>query len=235
MKRIRYFAEGAALCVVIERLLYQSLWAFILLIPIPFLWAAFRAREEADKRKIRMRNDFYPVLHSLSVAMHAGYSAENAMKEVEGDLEKTLGRRAPMTRAIREMNRKVELHVPVEEALFAFAQKSGVEDILDFAEVFLSAKMSGGDLTVMIRNSARIIRDKIRVEKEIESAVAAKKYEQTLMSLLPCGILLYLRAASPGFLDPLYGNVRGVLVMTACLALYLLSFFWGRRIVSITV
>ena len=48
-------------------------------------------------------------------------------------------------------------------------------------------------------------------------------------------ILLYVDLAAPEFLEGLYHNPLGVGIMTSCLAVYLLAFIWGRRIVRIEV
>ena len=58
----------------------------------------------------------------------------------------------------------------------------------------------------IIQTSARMLGDKIDVRKEIETTLAAKKAEQMIMSLMPAGIILYLKLTSPGFLSVLYGN-----------------------------
>lgn len=87
----------------------------------------------------------------------------------------------------------------------------------------------------IIQTSARMLGDKIDVKKEIEATLAAKKAEQMIMSMMPAGIILYLQLTSPGFLEVLYGNLFGVCAMTACLGIYLLSWWMGRRIVDIEV
>ena len=68
--------------------------------------------------------------------------------------------------------------------------------------------------------------DKIDVRKEAE---------QMIMSLMPAGIILYLKLTSPGFLSVLYGNLFGMCAMTLCLGIYVLSYWLGRRIVDIEV
>jgi len=55
------------------------------------------------------------------------------------------------------------------------------------------------------------------------------------MSLMPAGIILYLKLTSPGFLSVLYGNLFGMCAMTLCLGIYVLSYWLGRRIVDIEV
>ena len=87
----------------------------------------------------------------------------------------------------------------------------------------------------IIQTSARMLGDKIDIKKEIETTLAAKKAEQMVMSLMPAGIILYLKLTSPGFLGVLYGNPFGIAAMTLCLGIYGFSYWLGRKIVDIEV
>ena len=75
----------------------------------------------------------------------------------------------------------------------------------------------------------------VDVGREIETALAAKRMEQTIMTAMPCGILLYMRLASPGFLDLMYTTALGIAIMTACLGAYAAAVLWSRKIVHIEV
>ena len=77
--------------------------------------------------------------------------------------------------------------------------------------------------------------DKIEVKKEIEATLATKKAEQMVMSIMPAGIICYLKLTSPGFLDVLYGNPFGICAMTVCMGIYGLSYWLGVKIVDIEV
>ena len=54
-------------------------------------------------------------------------------------------------------------------------ERSGIEDIENFAAVFSTAKRSGGDMDKIIQTSARMLGDKIDVRKEIEDNSFCKK------------------------------------------------------------
>ena len=90
-------------------------------------------------------------------------------------------------------------------------------------------------MSAIIQNVTRMLSDKIDVKKEIQATLAAKKYEQLIMSLMPAGIILYLRLASPGFLDVLYGNLLGAGIMSVCLGIYACAWWLGVRIVDIEI
>ena len=83
--------------------------------------------------------------------------------------------------------------------------------------------------------TTEVLGEKIRVTGEIQVAIAGKKLEQLVMSMVPGVMILYMQVTSRGFLDVLYHNLPGVLVMTGCLGVYLFSFRMGRKIVRIQV
>ena len=140
-----------------------------------------------------------------------------------------------MSREFHYIESRKKVSVPVEELFLGLGERSGIEDIENFAAVFSTAKRSGGDMDKIIQTSARMLGDKIDVRKEIETTLSAKKAEQMIMSLMPAGIILYLQLTSPGFLEVLYGNPFGVCAMTVCLGIYGLSYWLGKRIVDIEV
>ena len=109
------------------------------------------------------------------------------------------------------------------------------ENALKEAAVFLTAKRSGGDLLLIIRNTTFCIRQKQETMQEIETALSGKIMEQNIMSMIPLLILAYVKIASPEFLEGLYGNAAGAAVMSICFGVYVAAYFWGRKIVQIEV
>ena len=178
---------------------------------------------------------FKDALNALSVAVQAGYSVENAVAACSRDLERLYPKETDIVKEFHYIETQLRVSVPVEELLLSLGDRSGIEDVENFAAVFYTAKRTGGDMNRIIQTSARMLGDKIDVRKEIETTLAAKKAEQMIMSLMPAGIILYLKLTSPGFLSVLYGNLFGMCAMTLCLGIYVLSYWLGRRIVDIEV
>ena len=100
---------------------------------------------------------------------------------------------------------------------------------------FAAAKKSGGDSIAIIRNSVKIISEKIDTEKEIQTMLAAKKLEFDLMCVIPFGIILYMKLTFREFIGILYGNLTGAAVMSCCLFLYLAAYRLGKKITKIEV
>ena len=123
----------------------------------------------------------------------------------------------------------------MEELFIDLGKRSGVEDIENFAAVFYAAKRTGGDMTKVIQKVARMLGDKIEVKREIDTLLAAKKYEFQIMSMVPYGIIAYMSLSFSDFMEELYGNVTGIGVMTLCLGIYVGAYYLGVRLLRIDV
>ena len=127
------------------------------------------------------------------------------------------------------------MNVTTETVLQNFATRTGDEDVQTFVTVFNMAKRSGGDTLEIIRSAVRQMGEKIDVEREIVTLMSAKKMEFRIMTVIPMAMILYLKLSFPEFLDVLYGNVVGAVIMSLCLLIYLGAYEIGRRIVEIEV
>ena len=194
-----------------------------------------RKKQWETARKQRMRQQFVSCLQIVSGALNAGYSRENAWKQAETDLIRLYGPEAEFCREMRQMNQRLAVNEPLEKILWDFAQKSEVEDILNFAEIFRYARRSGGNLTEIIRNCVKQVQEKTEVLAEIENAVASKKMEQKMMNILLPGVLLFITVSSPSYVSSLYHNALGILVMSVCLAGYLGCLIWSEKLTDIAV
>lgn len=232
---VKFAAECIGICVGINYLFYKSVWAFVVMVPVPFLFYKWKKRACIQERRKQLNYQFKDALYSLNVALQAGYSMETAVSCCIRDLEKLYKEDADILREFRYMETQMHISVPLETLFVDLAGRSGLEDIENFASVFATAKRSGGDLSRIVQKTARMLTDKIEVKKEIEATVAAKKMEQVIMSMMPFGIILYMQLTSPGFLQVLYGNVFGVATMSLCLGIYFLAYWMGQRIVDIEV
>ena len=215
-------AAGFVISGVIAGLFYRSAWGMLV---CPFVCVICKRRYQAgrlQKRKDQLLLEFKD-------------SMENAWKEAEGELKELHGEASMMYKELHRMNAAVRVNEPLEKVLSEFGRKSGCEEIESFAEVFAFAKRGGGDFAGMIRSTVLKLAGRIEVEREITTILAGKKLEGRVMNVMPVLILAYLTVTSGGFLDPLYGNLAGVLVMTAALAVYAAAMVLSEHIMNIQV
>ncbi len=219
----------------VSYLFFRSLPAFVLLLGAAPLF--FREQKNNLRRKQRreLTNQFLDGIQLMLAALQAGYSPENALREASKELRKIYSADAVIVREFYRMDAQIRLSRNLEELLLEFGRRSGIPDILSFAEVFLTAKRTGGDLIAVIKNTISCVRQKQETMQEIETCLAGKAMEQNIMSAIPMLILAYVGFTSPGFLDVMYTTPLGIGTMVVCFLVYLLAYIWGQRIVRIEV
>ncbi|MDO4633851.1 MAG: type II secretion system F family protein [Eubacteriales bacterium] len=224
-----------ALDAALSYLFYDSVLPFLLALILlkPFL--KFQKQEYCRKRRAKLAMQFLDGMQAVSSALTAGYSVETAFRDACAELEKIYTEKDMIMMEFRYISAQLGINRSLEELLNSLAERSGVEDIRNFAEIFAVSKRSGGNLIAIIRNTVQAISQKEETHREIETALASKKMEQGIMSLVPMLILFYIQLVSPGFLDVMYHNALGVTVMTISLAVYAGAYYWGRKIVEIQV
>ncbi|MGI6069548.1 MAG: type II secretion system F family protein [Blautia sp.] len=232
---LSYFLQSVGICWLLNRLFYQSVWAYLFMLPVPFLFFQWKRRQKIKDRRRVLHYQFKDALSSLCVAVQAGYSMENAVSACARDMEKLYGREGYIVMEFCYMESQLKVSVPVEQLFLDLGERSGIEDVESFAAIFSSAKRTGGNMGAVLQKTARMIGEKIDVKKEIQATLAAKKSEQFIMSMMPFAIILYMQVTSPGFLQILYGNAFGAAAMTICLGIYFLAFWLGQKIINIEV
>ncbi|MCR4691812.1 MAG: type II secretion system protein F [Lachnospiraceae bacterium] len=185
------------------------------------------------KRRQELLLQFKELILSYSNSLKVGYSIENALREAYKELGFLYREEDMIMQECRDMMGKLQNNHTIDSLFMDFGKRSGLREIRDFAEVFAVAKKAGGNLPAIIGDSAQRIALKMTENEQIALLFAAKKFEQRIMDLVPIVIILYIGVTSPGYFDPLYGNVAGIVIMTLCLGAYLAAFLWSEKIMDI--
>lgn len=220
---------------VISYLFYGTVFCAILLSPYLIYYFKSWEKQIIKKKQQSFQTQFKEAIQSLSAALNVGYSVENAMREAYKDLQVLYQKEEKILKEFQYMVHQLELNIPVENVLSDFASRTGAEDVQLFVTVFSMAKRSGGDMIQIIRQAANQIGEKIDVKREIHTMMAAKKLEFQVMSVIPIGMICYLKMSFPEFMEVLYGNLLGVGIMSVCLVIYVGAYELGKKIVEIEV
>lgn len=238
IKKLEYaigITKGVGLIVIISQLFYESFIVTILLAPLLIYFFKNWNEECIKKKKVEFQMQFKDSMQSMIAALRVGYSVENAMKETLKDLKKVYGKQTKIIREYNYMIQQINMNVPVEKVLEEFARRVEQEDVQNFVTVFVMSKRSGGDSVSILKNAIHNICEKIEVNSEIQIIMAAKKMEFQFMTIIPFGIIIYMRLSFSEFMNVLYGNTAGIIIMSVCLGLYMGAYQIGKRIIEIEV
>lgn len=200
---------------------------------MPVYRRAMQRKRQKEERALLLQ--FQELLGSLLTGLRAGYSAENAFREAFQEMAFLFGEESSICRELVRINAGVANHLPLEQLLLEFAERSGAEEIREFAGVFSIAKKSGGNLPTILERTIHIIQEKIGTENEIQILLSSKRMESGIMDAVPFVLAGYLSVTSPGFFDPLYGTPKGIAVSGGCLVLYLAALVLSEKITDIRV
>ncbi len=227
-------AKGTMICGLLAYTFYRSFQAFLWMLPAGLICGVMtEQRRLIERRRRDLAVQFKESMMVLASSLSAGYSVENALAAAVDELAALYGNDGLITREMAFMVQQIHMNRPVEKLLAEFADRSGMEDVRNFADVFSVAKRSSGDLGSIMRHTAEVIRDRMQVQEEIVTLTASRQFEQKIMNMIPFFIVFYVERASPGFFDQMYGTGPGRIMMSGCLVAYLVSYVMAKKILAI--
>lgn len=229
------FMKTIAVFSTLSYLFYESMLPMLLFSPLMIVYYRKGVRSIQTSMKWQLNLQFQDALAAMTSALSAGYSIENSISEARKDLLCIYKETDLIVKQYEEMEKKIKLNITVEDVFFDFAQLSEIEDIRNFAWILYTAKRTGGDLLKITRSTNEKIAERIEVNREIRTVISGKQLESNIMSVVPLGMILYLKLGCSGLLKPLYGNLAGIIVMTVMLVVYMIAYLWCSHIVNIEV
>ena len=229
------FARGCIVIFILCILFYRSVILTFCMLPCSLLYLLYWRKECVCKKKQRFQLQFKEAMQALLVALQAGYSIENAIRESVKDLQEIYERKSIILQEFFHMRRQIEMNISIEQVFREFSKRVDQEDVSNFTIVFNTAKRSGGDTITIMRNTILQITDKIDVKRDIDTVMAKKRMEFYIMTAVPIGMLGYMYLSFPEFMSVLYESIQGRVLMSVCLIIYLAAYAGGRKIIEIEV
>ena len=231
---LQYIGISLVCGFVLLYLFYQNIIISLIISPaFVFYFLKIKKKSLCQKRKVMLKEQFKDAMDAMISALAAGYSAGHSITQAKNDLSLLYEEDSLIMCELKYMENRLADHFRLEELMLELGQRSGVNEIMMFAQVFETAQKSGGNLINIMRQTSNHIRSEMDIDREIDTLISGKRMENKCMLVVPLGIILYMQIFSPGYLDPLYNNLFGVLFMTGALVLYAGAFVLGRRLMKI--
>lgn len=230
-----YLLQAVLIVTAVSYVFYDSLIPVIIFSPYVIYHIKkqrFNERYQKDNELIRQFRDG---MQAVSFALNTGYSIENSFAEALQELVMLYGQNAVIVADFNMIVNRIRRNENLEDILDDYAASTNLDDIKYFAEIFRYAKRSGGDVIGIIKQTTHIIHEKAEVQQQIDTIITGKRLEQRVMVCMPLVITLYLRLTSPEYIDVLYGNVMGIIVMTICLLIYAAAVMLAQKITDINI
>lgn len=185
-------------------------------------------------RQNKLKSQFRDMLEAISTSLSAGKNVQESFSGVYADLKNQYEEDAFILQELYVINDGIANGITIEELLADFGQRSGCEDIQDFASVFDICYRKGGNIRDTIRNTYDILSDKMAINEEIETIVTGSKSEQYLMLIMPVLLIGMIKIGSPDFAAN-FVTPSGLAATTVALVMFVASYFVGRIVLDIKV
>lgn len=237
--RREFFLEllkGLGILSITSYLFYGSLFMVVFLSPYLYFYLKMQRERARVRRQERLRDEFKEAMISMVNALYAGYSLENSLIYVREELERIHPEEEGLFVAeLDYMIKKISLKVPIEQLFTDLAVRSRVEEIDLFASVIVITKRNGGNLIKIIQKTVGHLSKKLQVDNEIDILITGKKLEKNIMCIMPYFVILYMNLTNGNYMSSMYGNLIGFLLMSICLALILVAYYWADNLIKIGV
>lgn len=191
-----------------------------------------KRKQIIEERKSMLRLQFREMLASLSTAYASGDNTTKAFLHVQQDMNAQFGQNADISREVFEMVAGVHNGKEIDKLLIDFGIRSGVEDIIDFSNIFQICYINGGNMRSVVHNSYEMIGQKLEINEEIQTKITSNQTQQKIMSVVPIFMLAFLKYSSSSFAAS-FASVKGVISLTVAAGIFIFSYFYGKKIVDI--
>lgn len=198
-----------------------------------FIVPPYYREHKRNSRLNSLRAQFKDLLESLTASYSAGRNTVDAFGDAREDMISIYGEEADIVQELQVICSGLANNINIEQLLLNFAERSGLDDVMSFANVFEACNRQGSDLKRVVSETRDIINDKIEIEMEIETMLSGNKNELNIMMIMPVVVVLSLSAMGTGTI--VSNSLTNLLVKLICLGIFGGAYLVGRKIVDIKI
>lgn len=226
------FFIGFAIAVVILHIFFGNIIVDVIIGTVAGIIAQKIYRNMMVERiKKQLLLQFRDLLDSLNSSVSAGKVITAAFEDAEKDLVMQYGAESHICKEVEKINRGMMNGINPEVLLMDFGERSGIEDIVSFANVFNVSNGRGGEIRAVLNETKSILCDKIDIEQEIATSLSAAKGELNIIIIMPLLIVPLMSSFTQESDNP----VLNIGIKIFGLAMFIIAYIIGRKITNIKV
>ncbi|MGL4483886.1 MAG: type II secretion system F family protein [Anaerovoracaceae bacterium] len=231
-----FLIAGYAIFFTLAYIFYHSIIISAVVGLLIFLFIKKYEAYKREKRRQLLVLQFKDLLYSLATSFATGRQMPEALMEGRKALLMIYAEDSPLITELTHMVKALfEGREKEDKILLDFASRSSSEDISSFVEVYLTCRVTGGNVEKVVANATEILADKISIEKEIKTMTSQKEFEGKIISTMPILIIIFLNFFSPDYLEIMYTSFTGRIMMTVALLGIGAAYYLTEKLTKISV
>jgi tight adherence protein B len=215
---------------------FQNIIALIVFFLIGLYFPRFYLKRRQARRLKAFADQLPDTITLLANSLRAGSSFLQGIELV------TREARPPISEEFERVVREMQLGVALQPALNNLVRRVASEDLELMVTAIQIQTQVGGNLATVLDAIAHTIRERIRIQGEIQTLTAMQRYSGYVITLLPVGLGAILFLISPGYMGSMIekppemlGLPMGIVLFAIGLLSMGMGYMFIRRIVDIKV
>jgi tight adherence protein B len=192
---------------------------------LPWLYVSQQRR----RRLARFETQLPEALDLMLRALRSGHSFASAVQMVGQEMPH------PVAAEFSTVHDEVNFGVAMEQALTNLTERVPLTDLRYFVVAVLIQRDSGGNLTEVLGNLSRLIRERLKLRSKVKVLSADGRLSAWILTLLPFALAALMNAFNPDFMAPLWTDPIGVMILQYLLTLMLVGIVVMQRIIRIRI
>ncbi|KQW57297.1 type II secretion system F family protein [Variovorax sp. Root411] len=190
---------------------------------------AIYLQRQRNRRLTRMEKQLPEALDLVTRALRAGHSFASGVQMIGDEMAD------PIASEFRMVADEVNFGVSLQQALTNLSERVPLTDLRYFVVAVLIQRDSGGNLTEVLSNLSRLIRDRLKLLARVRVLSSEGRLSAWILGLMPFALGGLMNMFNPEFMAPLWTDPIGQTVVKYMLALMLVGIVILRKIVKIRV
>jgi tight adherence protein B len=182
-----------------------------------------------SQRLGKMERQLPEALDLIIRALRAGHAFSSALKMTGEDMAE------PIAGEFRTVHDEVNFGVSLQQALTHLSERVPLTDLRYFVVAVLIQRESGGNLTEILANLSRLIRERLKLLAKVRVLSAEGRMSAWVLGVMPFVLAGLLNVFNPDFMRPLWQDPIGIGIVKYMLGMMLIGAFVMRKIIKIRV
>ncbi|GEN44401.1 type II secretion system F family protein [Alkalibacillus haloalkaliphilus] len=182
------------------------------------------------KKRIKQFNDHLAeMISSIVSALKAGFSFPQALQNVRNESP------YPVKDELELMLREMQYGTSLEESLNRLKERVPSDDLDLMIQAIVIQRQVGGNLAVVLEQIVFTIRERVKIQGQIQTLTAQGRMSGLVVGLLPVILMGMLYVVNPDYMTVMFIEPIGVILLILAAISATIGFLLVRRITSIEV
>lgn len=182
------------------------------------------------RRRLRRFEEHFPdALDLLGRAVRAGHAFTTGLEMIAKESAE------PIAGEFRTAFDEQNFGLPLRDALLNLTDRVPLIDVRFFVTALLIQKETGGNLAEVLDGLAHVIRDRLRIYREVRTRTAQGRLTAGMLIALPPFMMAALAVLNPSYVGILFTDPKGVTVLTVAAFLQIIGSAILWKIIHIKV